>query len=363
MASRSPILTSSAFDPRSHFDGPARWEAGDAPSAILGDVLGAWLTLDGARAGAGGTLSLQPLHTGVYDRLSIFVRTEAQSASEALVVTVAQDGQAYADPLVIESRNGQISVGSLDVRPADTLTVTIRVAPLVAAMDRLEIKLGLYKASPMSDLADRYGSDKGTITAHSMLYAAHGYAEVYDRVFRPFTREPVTLLEIGLHTPSVYTGTPVDAPSLRMWSEYFSAATVIGFDRNDFSDVVIPGTIILRGNQSSRADLQACMRTAQEGFGIVIDDGSHQSSHQQISLATLFPAVRPGGLYVIEDLSWQPDPTEAPKTIDLLREWGRTGILKSPFMSAEEREFLMANVAAIEIATPFNCEIAVLTRR
>jgi hypothetical protein len=38
------------------------------------------------------------------------------------------------------------------------------------------------------------------------------------------------------------------------------------------------------------------------GFDIVIDDGSHIASHVHASFRALFPAVRPGGWYVIEDL-------------------------------------------------------------
>lgn len=39
---------------------------------------------------------------------------------------------------------------------------------------------------------------------------------------------------------------------------------------------------------------------------IVIDDASHASRHQQDAFLNLFPIVEPGGLYVIEDLDWQP---------------------------------------------------------
>src|SRR6185369_9364420 len=36
-------------------------------------------------------------------------------------------------------------------------------------------------------------------------------------------------------------------------------------------------------------------------FDVVIDDGSHESQHQTVSLRTLVGHVRAGGLYVIED--------------------------------------------------------------
>jgi hypothetical protein len=38
------------------------------------------------------------------------------------------------------------------------------------------------------------------------------------------------------------------------------------------------------------------------GWDLVIDDGSHVPRHQLVSFVALYPFVRPGGLYVIEDI-------------------------------------------------------------
>jgi demethylmacrocin O-methyltransferase len=61
---------------------------------------------------------------------------------------------------------------------------------------------------------------------------------------------------------------------------------------------------------------------------IVIDDGSHISSHVIMSFSTLFPALSDGGLYVIEDLqtSYWPgwngnrsDPNDPATTLGFLK--------------------------------------------
>ncbi len=44
---------------------------------------------------------------------------------------------------------------------------------------------------------------------------------------------------------------------------------------------------------------------------IIIDDASHASHHQQNAFVTLFPKLRSGGLYIIEDLRWQRPAYEA----------------------------------------------------
>jgi hypothetical protein len=41
---------------------------------------------------------------------------------------------------------------------------------------------------------------------------------------------------------------------------------------------------------------------SQQGWDIIIDDGSHLPEHQLVSFTALFPFVRPGGVYVIEDI-------------------------------------------------------------
>ena len=38
-------------------------------------------------------------------------------------------------------------------------------------------------------------------------------------------------------------------------------------------------------------------------FDIIIDDCGHLSDQQQFSMAYLFPFLKPGGIYIIEDLN------------------------------------------------------------
>jgi len=65
-----------------------------------------------------------------------------------------------------------------------------------------------------------------------------------------------------------------------------------------------PGFQFLRGACGQPEDLQKILTVA-PAFDIIIDDASHASYHQQNSFKVLFPSLRPGGLYIIEDLHWQ----------------------------------------------------------
>ncbi|WP_137388360.1 class I SAM-dependent methyltransferase [Rhodoligotrophos defluvii] len=187
-----------------------------------------------------------------------------------------------------------------------------------------------------------YRSDK----VHGYLAGfgfGHGYTRVYHTLFKPLRRAPVALLEIGLLRPNTANAGQsrnviTRAPSLEMWRRYFHAARLHGLDLCAYEGPPIPDCIILQGDQGSASDLQRVAAASPGGFDIVIDDGSHASQHQQISFRELFPHVRPGGYYAIEDLGWQPEQIEDgrfPKTADMFREYLCTGRLSSPAWSAE----------------------------
>ena len=89
-----------------------------------------------------------------------------------------------------------------------------------------------------------------------------------------------------------------------------------------------------------------------KSIDILIDDASHASHHQQIALGHLFPHVRSGGLYIIEDLHWQDPALEdkgVPKTRDVLRKLQAVGILQSPVFTEQQGRYITDNLAAIRL--------------
>ncbi len=154
----------------------------------------------------------------------------------------------------------------------------------------------------LTDLADKYGSDKGS--------SKHRYTELYNMLFQPYQKRKIRFLEMGLQIGGPEHGKSedretTDLPSIRMWLEYFSSAEIIGLDVSDFSWFEADRFQFIRCDMDDRANIEA----AAEKIGkvdIIIDDASHASSHQQDAFVTLFPLLKPGGLYIIEDLRWQP---------------------------------------------------------
>lgn len=201
-------------------------------------------------------------------------------------------------------------------------------------------------------LANKHRSDKGDI-----YYNAHGYADIYEYMLRDKKDVPLKLLEIGLLRHDIQVKNPAgpyaQAPSLAMWREYFPRAQIYGFDIADFSAMPnMPGVQICRGDMGDQADLTRLIETSGGEFDVIIDDGSHASHHQQIALGFLFPQLKPGGFYFIEDLTYQPPRIEladAVKTLEILRALSCGSIRPTPHIDRASLEMIEANLDWLQL--------------
>ncbi len=220
-----------------------------------------------------------------------------------------------------------------------------------------------YSGNELVGLFNAAGSDKGTRKGVGVNAVPHCYAVEYFNLFAPLRARPFRLLEIGLQSNEGPEYAPTDAPSLSVWRDFFPQAQIYGYDINDFSFFQQDRTVTVQGDQGSREQLERLASThAGDGFGLVLDDGSHASSHQQISLGSLFRWVEPGGLYVIEDLHWQPF-DESPTTLEVLRSFAETGQFRTPFLNEDEARYLKEAIDRVEIHRPNDSEFAVIYKR
>lgn len=158
------------------------------------------------------------------------------------------------------------------------------------------------RRATLTELADRHGSDKGS--------SKHRYTELYDMLFHPYRDRAIRLLEMGLLVGGPEHGaradrSATDLPSVRMWLDYFSKAQVTGLDVSDFSWFQHPRFRFIRCDMERRTNIAEAV-AGEAAFDIIIDDASHASHHQQFAFLELFPKLKSGGLYIIEDLRWQP---------------------------------------------------------
>lgn len=115
------------------------------------------------------------------------------------------------------------------------------------------------------------------------------FLEAYDKHFKD--RKPTRILEIGVQ----------GGGSLELWKQYFPDAEVVGVDTDpqckDHENLGNNIKVII-GDQCNVKFLETL-----GNFDIIIDDGGHYMTQQQVSMNTLLAnQLNLGGLYVIEDL-------------------------------------------------------------
>ncbi len=139
--------------------------------------------------------------------------------------------------------------------------------------------------SELRALAEKYESDKAT----------HEYCEVYEAYWGKMRESIESVLEIG-----VFNGA-----SHKMWLDFFPNAKVYGLDNGQYGDrTQWPEDERFKAMCGDQAKLSSLWQAGEElgPFDIILDDGGHTMWQQQLSFAGLWPYVKPGGFYVIEDL-------------------------------------------------------------
>jgi|TARA_B100000959_G_scaffold285279_1_gene359518 hypothetical protein len=121
------------------------------------------------------------------------------------------------------------------------------------------------------------------------------YLDYYNEIFMPLKNKDISLLEIGIQ----------NGGSLQTYLNFFkNAELIVGCDIDDkchnlnYDDKRIK---VVVGNINSNETYSKISSLINQ-FDILIDDGSHISSDIIISFIKYFPIVKPGGIYVIEDL-------------------------------------------------------------
>jgi hypothetical protein len=122
--------------------------------------------------------------------------------------------------------------------------------------------------------------DKGTL---------HTYIEIYEEHMNK--KSNIDILEIGVQK----------GHSIRMWQDYFDNSNVYGID-------ITLDNVIYDGLQNAyvcdaTSENQINSTFGSKKFDYVVDDGSHLIEHQITSFDILWPRIKPGGKYFIEDVN------------------------------------------------------------
>lgn len=134
--------------------------------------------------------------------------------------------------------------------------------------------------SNLIEIASKYKSTKKMM----------GFIDIYNYYFNTIKDKNLNIFEIGVET----------GESLRMFSDYFNKSNIVGLDIEN-KDYNIERVEIFCGDQSDEKILNRIIEKYKT-FDVIIDDGSHKNKDVINSFNHLFPYLKFGGLYVIEDL-------------------------------------------------------------
>tara|TARA_R110002049_G_scaffold170429_4_gene337057 strand:+ start:428 stop:1249 length:822 start_codon:yes stop_codon:yes gene_type:complete len=144
----------------------------------------------------------------------------------------------------------------------------------------------------LSSLGHCHGTDKADA---DHTFAGLTYLDVYERYLRelPSRGKDIAILEIGVR----------EGASLRMWSDWFPDADICGFDIDPSCKRFEESRIrIAIGSQDDPQLLRTAFPETSR-FDLIVDDGSHINSMTLAAFDVLFAErLKPGGLYIIEDL-------------------------------------------------------------
>ena len=136
------------------------------------------------------------------------------------------------------------------------------------------------------------------------------YLRRYWLLFKDIRLDVRKVVEIGVQS----------GKSVRMWAEFFSNATIHGLDIDESCKVHTHDRIKVTIADSTNPDDVRRFATDVGGdIDIVIDDGSHWYRDQIDSFRNLFPHLKHGGLYAIEDIGAGDSPDKY-KTLHAIEE-------------------------------------------
>jgi len=119
------------------------------------------------------------------------------------------------------------------------------------------------------------------------------YFPVYETFFRSYRDRPIKLLEYGIG----------HGGSLQMWKWYFHRKSqIVGVDIKERCKQLEEDRIHIRIGDQGLKETHDKIHEEFGPFDIIIDDGGHHMHEQIVTFECMFPRLKDGGLYIVEDL-------------------------------------------------------------
>jgi len=125
----------------------------------------------------------------------------------------------------------------------------------------------------------------------------HVYTHRYESALGHLRDKPITLLELGIGGDD---NPQAGGQSLRMWAQYFTNGDIIGLDLYP-KTVQVPDNVTMYAGSQDDPQVLSNIHRRHGDFDVIIDDASHISSLTITSFQQLWPHLKPGGFYIVED--------------------------------------------------------------
>ena len=189
----------------------------------------------------------------------------------------------------------------------------------------------MLKINKLTEIGVRCQTDKAYF---------HLFTEFYMSYFEKYLDKHVTILEIGI----------AQGNSLHLLDSYFPNATIYAIDINENS-VNLKFRNNIHTFLCSQDDFQKLQKIFNGiKFDIIIEDGSHLTSHQQKSLGFFFPFLNKDGIYICEDLhtSYCVDYVDSTiTTMEMIEYYQNTKTIKSDIINDRQIDYLNKNIVDV----------------
>ena len=236
-------------------------------------------------------------------------------------------------------------------------------------VDNLGLKKNYLYGKNLNFLFEFFNSDKGEqyinqyaqpLKRKNDKIMAHGYAKIYENLFVQKKKDNLKILEIG----SFY-GNASAALSF-----YFKNSIIYSGDIN-------PDMYKYRGSRlknffvdtSSRESIQENILKKNIEFDVIIEDASHMLKDQIISLFMLFPKIKKGGIFAVEEIDF-PEKREdmrigqdKPDLKTILKKILSKEDFNSNYITDKEKNYVLKNVDSIEFFAGNINEIAIIKKK
>jgi hypothetical protein len=149
------------------------------------------------------------------------------------------------------------------------------------------------QSEKLNKIFNNFGSDKG---------GRHNYGGVYETLIGEISNPTILEIGIGSENPYMYANGQ-SGGSLKAWREFYPHGVVIGadIDPDSVRSVKAPAFIVDQTDEISLQNLTRELMNYSE-LDFVIEDGFHDLHANIRTFNHIFPRVKTGGHYVIEDV-------------------------------------------------------------